>query len=100
MRRKRPDASTRRHVVPIVGSAAGRVTLCSTRTIETAHLACVAAGFILLFSRIEYGQSGTVFAGLWQQEEAAGEQTSAGHSAATLTRNKASADATAVRITY
>ena len=99
MRKKRPDVSTRRQGAFTVRLATGSITPSSVRAIEPTHLACVAAGFVLLFSRIEYGQSGTVLAGLWQQEEGVGAQASAGHSAATLTKNKISADATTLLMT-
>src|ERR1022692_5118929 len=57
LRRKRPEASTSRQGASTVRPARGRIALCSVRTMEPTHLACVADGFVLLFLRIEYGQS-------------------------------------------
>jgi hypothetical protein len=76
LRRKRLDESMSRHGVRTVRPASGRAARGSVRTTASTHFACVAAGFVLLFSRMEYGQSGTVFGGqgaecvcdLWQQE--------------------------------
>jgi hypothetical protein len=62
MRRKRPDTSTSRQEVLTDSIVTGSVTLCAVEAIEPTHSACVAVGLVLLFCRIEYGQSGTDFA--------------------------------------